>query len=982
MADPKQEISILTDGTSVGSSIQKFPFQQNLYKNQAGQWETRDGFGVIAEMVSSVTSVPYYAAFGELRRADTEVQDVGLQKILGSYLMRTSFGHDQIVSVFYCVGNLAGDPGSSTTQASFINNSYVPYYSVLIYDLTTDNHYEQILYTHVSENTNQYKYTETKQEDISFQHGYYEVRAAKDISSNTIKVAEENTFWFTEFQDRLYFGSASSPTYVYEPAIIRQPRGKFLKNILLNTEINDQESNPYSEESLVYPLALKDGAFADGYTYIQQAQLPVFADASYISNRMIYAAGKTLYFSDPNNPNAIIGEESYTLDLEDNITAIEVWNNNIIVWTSFETAIYQPSLNSTFLSAGQAVLVSHKVGCLTPSCKATNDNGVFWFDEKGVYFSNNGFNITEVSKAIAPFFVDQAINPMMYYFNQNGTMAQIPYQSPIYSYVFRGNTDGAHLIFDQKFGQLVFTIPKLNISWVYKDGWYLWNYESITQQVPFGIGINTRPEVAARKNLDMPRLITRDEFIYIIGGKKTFDVYQPYEYEGIQYHYAERNNSFVLCRWKRGGALDRSTIGGYLEDWRYTSGYVPIGNSGGTRANRIFFDKMIPKRGTYTNYQTNITNPADKITFGPDQRVWLLPIRFTMNDAAYGLGNNIWSTYKLSFKYDYNLWEVVKDANDNIPAIVPTERAYTSQGYGIMNPGVGRRVQEVLTGQVDIEFSAVGNVTNPIFNPGICLQQNNKNNIIYIPFKYRTDNPVSPVPQYTNQIVYGIEEFEAYLFGSGTPETEYQSFAWSNGYIKYVTENEEAQAVDWVYKSNQIGIDDVNQIKSRGTYSQLVSRGTSTDSITPNRSTFPYGLYNSMVGSDYKDIVTQIIDVDNTSQLTLVNPAIDGELPQADNIDLVTQKDTIRSRTFTSTAGLQDRTFDNNLTYGDATVAATGNYLLDAQQMDTVAISDSVRGEQINYTLFGYLRNKAEKLIFNNIKAVVFPVGGRRRRGR
>lgn len=980
MADPKQEISILTDGTSVGSSIQKFPFQQNLYKNQAGQWETRDGFGVIAEFVSSVTSVPYYSVDGELRRADTANQEVGLQKILGSYLMRTTFGHDQIVSVFYCVGNLAGDPGSNTSQTDFINNSYVPYYSVVIYDLTTDNHYEQILYTHVSENTEQYKFSGTKQEDISFQHGYYEVRAARDISSNTIKVAEQNPFWFTEYQDKLFFGSASSPTYVYEPSIIRQPRGKFLKNILLNTEVNDQESNPYSEESLIYPLALKDGAFADGYTYIQQAQLPVFVDAAYIANRMIYAAGKTLYFSDPNNPNAIIGEESYTLDLEDDITAIEVWNNNIMVWTSFETAIYQPSLNSTFLSQGQQVLISHKVGCLSPAGKATNDSGVFWFDEKGVYFSNNGFNITEVSKAIAPFFVDQAINPMMYYFNQNGTMAPAPYDSPIYSYVLRGNTDGAHLIFDQKFGQLIFTVPKLNISWVYKDGWYLWNYESVTQQVPLEEEDNTQAEVAARKNLDMPRLITRDEFIYMIGGKKTYDVYQPYQYEGLQYHYAAKNSSFILARWKRGGALDRSTIGSYLEDWRYSSGYVPVGNTGATRAIRIFFDKMIPKRGTYTNYQTNIINPNNKITFSPDDRVWLLPIRFTMNDPVYTTGNNIWSTYRLSFLYDFNLWEVVKDSNNNIPAIVPTERAYTSQGYGIMNPGAGRRVQETAIGQVEIEFDAIGNVTNPIFNPGICLQQNNKNNIIYIPFKYRVNTPVAPIPNYTNQVVYGITEFEAYLFGSGIAETQYQSFAWSNGYIKYATENEDAQAVDWVYKSQQIGIDDENQIKSRGTYSQIVSRGSSTDAITPISATFPYGLYNSMVGSDYKDIVTQIIDVNHTAQLT--STSIDGELPQATNIDLVANKDTIRSRTFTSTAGLQDRTFDNNLKYGDSVVPATGNYLLDAQQMDTVAISDSVRGEQINYTLFGYLRNKAEKLIFNNIKAVVFAVGGRRRRGR
>jgi hypothetical protein len=79
---------------------------------------------------------------------------------------------------------------------------------------------------------------------------------------------------------------------------------------------------------------------------------------------------------------------------------------------------------------------------------------------------------------------------------------------------------------------------------------------------------------------------------------------------------------------------------------------------------------------------------------------------------------------------------------------------------------------------------------------------------------------------------------------------------------------------------------------------------------------------------------------------------------------------------------LTTRTFDNNFTFGDSTNVATGNFLVDAQEEDTISTSDSTRGESVNYTMFGFIKNKAEKLILNTLRAVVMPIGGRRRRGR
>ena len=149
----------------------------------------------------------------------------------------------------------------------------------------------------------------------------------------------------------------------------------------------------------------------------------------------------------------------------------------------------------------------------------------------------------------------------------------------------------------------------------------------------------------------------------------------------------------------------------------------------------------------------------------------------------------------------------------------------------------------------------------------------------------------------------------------------------------------------------------------------MLFRSQSTIPLYPVQATFPYGLYNSIVSSDYKDYVTQQIDVTTTA----------GSATDLENFN---QKGTIRNRAVNSLGTLTTKTFDNNFQYGDITNVTTGNLLVDAQQLDTISTSDSTRGESVNYTMFGYLKNKAEKLILSTLRAVVFPVGGRRRRGR
>ena len=70
------------------------------------------------------------------------------------------------------------------------------------------------------------------------------------------------------------------------------------------------------------------------------------------------------------------------------------------------------------------------------------------------------------------------------------------------------------------------------------------------------------------------------------------------------------------------------------------------------------------------------------------------------------------------------------------------------------------------------------------------------------------------------------------------------------------------------------------------------------------------------------------------------------------------------------------------VTYGNPAAAASGTYLIDDEEMNIMATSDSTKGQTITYMVFGHLQNRAQKIHIDSIKAVLREVGGRRRYGR
>ena len=175
-----------------------------------------------------------------------------MRKHLGSYMMRTDFGHVQCLSIFSALVRT----GNALTNAD-MTNSYTDYVIVVeIDDLTTGDHWEEPLYTHTSEGVGFGYETATRigvwssliSADYSaapppYWKGQYATNMSNDRTAFKSGLTND-TFFFHEWKDGLYFGSPSVGIYIYRPIVIGKTEPRFL-----HYDITDYASTPYSERS-------------------------------------------------------------------------------------------------------------------------------------------------------------------------------------------------------------------------------------------------------------------------------------------------------------------------------------------------------------------------------------------------------------------------------------------------------------------------------------------------------------------------------------------------------------------------------------------------------------------------------------------------------------------------------------------------------------------------------------------------------------
>jgi hypothetical protein len=178
-----------------------------------------------------------------------------------------------------------------------------------------------------------------------------------------------------------------------------------------------------------------------------------------------------------------------------------------------------------------------------------------------------------------------------------------------------------------------------------------------------------------------------------------------------------------------------------------------------------------------------------------------------------------------------------------------------------------------------------------------------------------------------------------------------------------------AQPVDYALKSAQIGIKDATRIFYRGVAIRTKTRGQADAPIFPDH---PWKTLNVAAGSDWNSWTSQVVTyTGDTANIAALQETLN-KLP-------------IRSRVKnTTTDALNPRSFNNaGNTWSDTTTTTAGTYLIDEVEVDTLVVSDGIKGEYVDIMIFGLIRSRAESLTLDSVRASLRNTrGGRRRVGR
>ena len=956
MAVPSTEVEVLKDGIEQ-ESPSKGAFALNMiYRRNA--WEVRKGFGQVLQRTTT---------FGLPTFETASTQGMGIRGHLGSYLLETDFGHLQCLSIFSALVR-TGDTTIYSSGTSDFNNSYTDYVLLLeIDDLTTGARWEEPLYHHTSQNTgfgtekaanNAFGAQMSSQLAASyvgvpppFWHGVYETNEDNDRTGFRSGLTRK-AFFFHEWKDALYFGNEDTGIYVYRPIAI----GKTERRALRNTEQSHRGSF-YSERSFVRPLVpTPNPVHQAAFAYMGKADFPgEVVDVAVIDDRLVVASDRPLYFSDENHPGNFIAINQVSVPGAFPVVAIEEHLGHLMIFTERETYIFRAAGGALY-GGGQISRVDENVGCLGPNAVTMWEGNLAWADRNGIYVTSGNLVVTKISAGIDSFFNGYFSSPLTSYYDGLGFSDTSDKQPQT---TFRVTDRRVHLCYNAELGAVFATFPDSSSTFCFSEGrWSLWKTE--TQATSEVIPARTDNKVVATKTITNPWLLSTDDDLLMVGtlDEQTWTDSAD-DSAGAPIGMNLATSSYYVMRYGRGGAIDRNV---FDEDQRKPTGYYRsfLLSAGRARSEAIV--------GAPERVPTGYAFPDGDWTIGastysivrPEDEIYWIPVSLVTNDAT----KSSVEQWNMTIRFDQDAWEPVLYANNSdIDFFVPSERVNTKEGY---NPGAGNASGQVrLSGSnINIDFDE----NEDPFTRRIYLTTSIKNLMMYIPMRRKEAAKAGSLSTMVWDISTTSPPVITNASGSLTLNTRYwqEYFLGTNDARR---EDNVAMTVDWAYKTKQVNINEQTMAKARGLYIRTLSHGPAD---TSNRlaDDYAFGLLNTLLAADEKGWISQVVDFTGVTGVTV------------ESIDKIAKKSSIRTRVRDSGSTLVNKTFGQaGVTYGSDSVTSDGNYLIDSQEVDIIATSDSVKGFTFSYMLFGHIQNRAQALRLESVKAALRPAGSRRRTG-
>jgi hypothetical protein len=1002
MAISKVEKELLVQGMGANTPS-KGPYVQNMFW-QNDCWKTRSGFAQIAQFDTKFGVPP------EAPEATTGTE-FGYDKHLGSYLIKTDFNHYQIISIFKAKIH-TGSYASPTAVDSFDTGGFVNSWIASIYDVTAGTRFEQLLYRPTGDNNRD-------NIEMEMWTGQQETRLGVDREKT--KSGTDAMVGFEEFDDSVFFGNPHMGLWYYKAS-------KFMSDDARTGQssgfIKQNSSCPwecYSESAVISLVVPTPGFYADGFAYLDEATFSSPQAIATFGNRLAYAIGREVYFSDGGNPNSIIATNQITIQSQELITGMAEISGSLLIWTPNETYLYQPNIG-TLVNGGRITRLSENIGIISNNAFTKLDGRVIWVDVNGVYSCSGTFNIDTLSDKINQFFTDELSNPLSAYFmglNAGVAGGAVGTGTPLPTTWY--NLIGepyVSLAYDASIDAIFISIPTKNMFLVLQeDNWHIWNFESVaSDQDPAEYNWQSQNKVA------LSWVLAKDDKVFVVASVYDRTYSDEADYGGAQIDPTEpvlqssTAKSYAILELGVGGSCDRSPI--YFtqdldvsSDTTQQSGYYklakndPNTNTLDTTSEIVIGKPIIKPAGYVLPYDI-----ADAETTVATE-TFLFPVYLKYDFQADAANTPFQSPTRqlnepaiiqLYFQFDNNHWRPVTKNNLPLPPVsdnyimlvFPTVRSSPLQmaSYGLDRPQPTQEAQvyDSVTGLTEVEGNEIriqGNFALTNFG-GVPRRYNL---LFYLPFTRKSNSPASelgirhtgtqsniysvfpapPANHNTAVYYYAYYDNKAERHGS-RPFTE----------LEFHSDPIE-QPVDWVFKSGQVGLEETDQVRTRGIYSQLISRGNATNRISP--ATY-FGQFNALLGSDYKEWCSQIIDMGDAFE----NPvAMATTFPP--NIQAIIDGLAIRTRWWNShpaappsfiSYGVFGSDPTVNPLYGSNFDPDQGDFLLGDPALNTISMSDSVKGKYFTWMLFGHIRNWAEKIELYSVKTVLRPAGGRRRKGR
>ena len=908
--------------------------------------EVRPGFGQRAQL-DSTTGIP---------QDNKNEATGGFIEHLGSYLYNSNYGRRQILSVFSVECNNSTS-NAVDMQVTYTGTQYDWYNSVhginkcavfSIFDLETKTSWEELITFKTSELSSV--------DDIDKLHGHFESVVRYNwfgLIDSVTKKSDYRAFKspnkpvsFQQISDSVYFSSPELGVWVYHgidvPATIAaakidtcvQPQWFAMDDYFSNNLHSGR-----SEGSVIKPVSGTTGINGKDVVYLTKAEMPRSVGMAEIGGRIAYTYKNLVWFSDVNQPGAVMADNFAAWSADGLATAISSYQNRLFIYTEKEVHSFQlrPQGAAGSPIPGLVDIISvetnHEAGCVSAKSHCWTPYGSCFVSTWGVHLISNPETITTISDQVYDHWGDGLKDPLSNYNINQGKSGEAGKQQAPMLFSHDGEPS------------VTYDIEGDSVLICYETHVLIYHFETKCWNIwPLGVRNNNPTSAGSYFASFTGKAVVSDSAgVYIISGMQDLD-------DSVSANPYSESTSYVIGELGLGGGIDRT-----IENEDY-------------RGFGIGREKMLEPTNSFAGGAAPaVSVPGDSYM----QNGWLLMVEPV--DSWIGRGGSTefdtqYKSYDLFFlrtenaDHPYSAISLMLDVAGgwvfDVNTVGTHSQSGPKSGFTITTPSASRL--SVVTPAMNtapvtklplLRFTIANatsktlvTLTDPIFSLYAAEAQDATSTLRSIRMKAWMSSYRFP---HTNNRWNALSALGRRTVGTHASSGDPYFFDGAS-----VHERD----IEWAFVSGELGAGDGGIHRIRDIRCYLESGGQDDTSATEY-----IGLYNSTVASDYKMLSGQKQDYSD---------------PYVANRQAL-KKETIRDR---MTSG--KRLFDSVAKWSDGTGSGAEDYLIDNPEINEIDISTHARGESVIAAVFGRVRSFGAYLKIKQAIVTMQTYASNRRKGR